>query len=945
MPVTRMFLDWHRPALITAADYLLDRYTNAGAADLSGAVIVVPGRRAGRRLMELLIEAADERQVRLTPPPVETVGRLPERLYKAQRRFAGDLVNKLAWTAALRALDDEDLRTVIPDPPQEHDISRWLSFGELVWKQHRELAAEGLDFQHVIQHGEELSEFNEGDRWKVLRSVQESCLAMLDEMELWDLQSARLFAIQHEECETDQDIILVGTADLNMATREMLSRVSDRVTTLVHAPEELHKRFDDFGCIIPDEWMGIRIDPGDECICVCDGPSDQAKEVARTLAERNGRFRVDEVTIGVADEQLVPEIRRVLSASGVETRWVIGQQLCESRPYRLLKAVADYIDNEQFQDFASLVRHTDLDRWLCRQCDSGNSEAATERGTEGVSWLNQLDEYFSERLPSDTGQWPDEDDVSARLHVIQRHVSELLEPLMSGSRTLNKWVQPITQLLLTVYRDVEFNIRQAADSFALESCRKIHELLLSHEDIPPRLLPRMSSTQAIRLLLAELSAESVPPVPNDDAVEMLGWLELPLDDSPALVVTSFNDGYVPGSLNSDAFLPNAMRRHLGLLDNRRRYARDAYALSVLMASRQQLRLITGRRDLRGDPLRPSRLLFAADERQIAARVLRCFAEAKGAPAPARSSPIPSAALNEADQRADTSQLKIPRPQPLNRPIERISVTAFRTYLACPYRFYLQHILRLRDVDDTASELSALSFGNVMHEVLHRFGTGPYRTSVSAADIRAELRKRLAEVAEEQLAGARLAAVNVQLRQLEMRLDAFADWQANRTADGWVIQHSELSFRDKDVLLDLGNGRNIRLDGRIDRIDQMGSTGRYAIFDYKSGEKAMSPRQTHRKKDTWTDLQLPLYRYMAQQIGLSGELNLGYITLPKDTGNVKESTADFDEPELDSALQKAVEVATCIVDERFWPPQDDGPVLYSEFSSICQDGAFDREVVA
>ena len=181
-----------------------------GAADLSGVIVVVTGRRAGRRLLELLIEEADRRLIRLTPPAIDTVGRLPERLYEPRRKFATDLINKFAWTAALRQLDSEAVRRIVPDPPAEGDFSRWLSVGELLWKQHRELAAEGLDFLDVASRGAELKSFDESERWKLLRNVQESCLRQLDELELWDLQSARLFASRHEECHSDSDIVLVG---------------------------------------------------------------------------------------------------------------------------------------------------------------------------------------------------------------------------------------------------------------------------------------------------------------------------------------------------------------------------------------------------------------------------------------------------------------------------------------------------------------------------------------------------------------------------------------------------------------------------------------------------------------------------------------------------------------------------------------------------------------
>ena len=82
----------------------------------------------------------------------------------------------------------------------------------------------------------------------------------------------------------------------------------------------------------------------------------------------------------------------------------------------------------------------------------------------------------------------------------------------------------------------------------------------------------------------------------------------------------------PSSMNHDLFLPNRLRTHLGIEDNARRYARDAYALQVLLNSREDLHLIAARRDVQGEPLTPSRLLFATDASLIARRINHFFGE-------------------------------------------------------------------------------------------------------------------------------------------------------------------------------------------------------------------------------------------------------------------------------------------------------------------------------
>ena len=85
----------------------------------------------------------------------------------------------------------------------------------------------------------------------------------------------------------------------------------------------------------------------------------------------------------------------------------------------------------------------------------------------------------------------------------------------------------------------------------------------------------------MRLLEKYIAEESIPREAGEPAVEVLGWLELHLDDAPALVITGCNEGFLPTAVSSDPFLPEGLRRRLGLPDNARRYARDAYAPTCL----------------------------------------------------------------------------------------------------------------------------------------------------------------------------------------------------------------------------------------------------------------------------------------------------------------------------------------------------------------------------
>ena len=84
----------------------------------------------------------------------------------------------------------------------------------------------------------------------------------------------------------------------------------------------------------------------------------------------------------------------------------------------------------------------------------------------------------------------------------------------------------------------------------------------------------------------------------------------------------------------------------------------------------------------------------------------------------------------------TSAFTVPTPQVRRTKLERIPVTQFKDYLACPYRYYLRHVCKLRVVNDSARELDGGAFGRLLHRVLGAFArdeSGP-RHSDRARDI-------------------------------------------------------------------------------------------------------------------------------------------------------------------------------------------------------------------
>ena len=861
--------------------------------------------------------ARQESSLVLLPPRLCTVGTLPELLYESKRPFASDLLQQLVWVQALNDIGPARSGEFMPQLPAADDFSNWMDLGRLLQRQHRELAADALGFAEVARRGKQLAGFQETGRWKFLGQVQDRYLAILDQLGLWDLQTARLFAIRQRECRTDNDIILVGTTDMNVAMRRMLDQVSDRVTALIHAPDSLADHFDEHGCLNPDAWQETAIDLKTEQIRIVEGPAEQADAVVETIASFNGRYRADEIVVGVLDEQLVPQLLRRLQQAHLPSRWVVGKLLRETAPYRLLEALARYVDRRRFADFAALVRHPDVGSWLASKGETG-------------SWLARLDEYYNQHLPPRLGQWLGPEESHAPLRRIVALVHAVIQPLEGDARSLPQWSSQIAQLLSAFYGERVLNIDDPGDHYTLKSLEQLREALLEQQRIPAAIAPPLTAREAIELLLVQVHNVQIPSPRESGQIELLGWLELPLDTAPALIATSFNEGRVPTSVNSDLFLPNALRQQLELLDNRRRYARDAYALSALQASRSELTLIAGRHTADNDPLTPSRLAFATDPETVARRAMAFF-RAEESPAQEHRS------IHVDEDTTDASALIVRKPPPLAEPITSISVTAFRTYLACPYRFYLSQVLNLGAVDDATEELGADTFGTLLHEVLSRFGHDPICHSTDPQKIRRFLHHALNQIFAEWYGTDHLPAVTVQIAQAHARLAAFADWQARRAAEGWKIIYTETSGGDEPARLTINREQFVTLRGRIDRIDR--KDDQWAVFDYKTGDRARTPKEMHVKGGEWIDLQLPLYVHLARTLGIEGTPQLGYIVLPKEVNKTGELMVDWDEAMLATADDVAIQVAENIVNGIFWPPTIPAPRYLTDFAVICQDHAF------
>jgi ATP-dependent helicase/nuclease subunit B len=189
----------------------------------------------------------------------------------------------------------------------------------------------------------------------------------------------------------------------------------------------------------------------------------------------------------------------------------------------------------------------------------------------------------------------------------------------------------------------------------------------------------------------------------------------------------------------------------------------------------------------------------------------------------------------------------------------ISASRLATFARCGFQYLLQHVLRLEAAlePEERMRLDALERGSAFHDTAENFlrerreeGRLPVRDDEGE-------RRRLLELADESL-DALIASSPPRFTVLwdkeRARFhEAMLAWLAReaRQAGRSTPMHFEVSFgtardrapgephSDEPLAVDLGDGRTLRVSGKIDRIDER-PDGTLVLRDYKTGKAPTEP---------------------------------------------------------------------------------------------------------
>jgi len=925
MAVERHFLGWDAPVVRKVRGYLIPT-TPKGPVDLRTVLVVVPTQHAGRRLREALALLCNEHGTYLLPPRVITPPSLisPCTADATQESLDASAV----WTRLLLDIDPGDYPGLFPKPPSR--TFAWaLSTARLVQSLRDELLEHGRTIGDVVTaHSHELEEVR---RWEDMARLEREYVANYRAVtgEQEPGERGLLAASSPVPPEGIDRILLACVADpapLALKALSVLSR-DIPIEALIHAPQDYADAFDEWGRPSATAWCDETIEAPDAALVLAGSPATESACALQHIRERGG-----DVAVGILDTEVAPYLEADLEAAGFAAFDPNGVSLSTTPLLHLLRAYRDLGGEGSYRSLATLLRNADVLDHL-----------SASSGLRADRLLQELDRYQNHYLPATAGS------VLERLR-LGALTSELpagtLSSLREAAETLARLFPTspresgetrIRQFLQTVFTHRELKFGAPDDDAFRAAAELVDEALRSSASSSLHALG-FSDTEMLDVLLDQLgSMRFVPPRPRN-AIDLEGWLELAWNDAPFVVVTGMNEGKTPARLHNETFLPESLRKALGLRTNESRYARDVYLTRSLIASRQAtggVALISAKATVAGDPLYPSRILFRCADSELPGRASRLF----GPPVDTRSS-IPSTV---------SFRFRADAPLHLAAPaIPHTSVVGLRDYLQCPFRFYLKHVLGMEPLDDRKRELDPLDFGSLVHHVMNAMAADTViRDCDDARRVQDYLASQLDDWITARLGAAVPLNISIQLNEARERLAVAARTHAGAAAEGWRILAHEQSFE--------GAIGGLVVRGRIDRIDRHEPTGAIRVLDYKASDRARTPEKAHLgpwrddalpyarltrdgKSKRWTDLQLPLYALLLpEEFRGTASVAVGYFNLPSDPGEAGIAMWDgFDSDVASSAYACAEAAAKAILAGIFWPPA--ARVEHDDFGSVFPGGA-------
>ena len=801
--------------------------TPEGAMSLDHIMVVVPTAQSGRSLRLALAKQFAKKESAVIPPRIVQPARLvvpmdctsrsassTEIAAAFQQYVKNNRSSIIALSHIVREEEFEDLTARFALLDQLEDI----------W---RILAGRGLLMRDVPELGKEILEGDIGDekvRWDELSKLEEGFFAYLESLGLVyptklvrDAKTAA--AIVPDEV---TEIVLPALADPIRVLEDVLDKqiaAGKKVTVLVHANERDGGKFDKWGRPKTECWIGVNRPIlsmlSDEDIVIAANSSSLARKLADDYPPADGSDALP--SLALCDTDLFESVSGAFLARGYDVHSPERHMLAQSSLGCMIRNLITIYNAKTlpWKGFVQFFRSDDVLSAL------GLADYERFRVLEGLDIAQNT--YIPSEIPQDFHFPEDErmrkfdkekfDEFCAQGRVVEAALKRArLQKSLSGFlREMLKWV--------FAKRRFSHGANEKEFQAAADSARK---LLSALDGELVSSLP-IDEREMSALALRELGAACYSLEPDSpEAVKTEGWLELAWSSADRIALAGLHEGKVPDSIIGHPFLPDKLRKALGLVSNDDRLARDTWLLSELLDSHSAnaVRAYVARTNDDGDICRPSRLLYLCSDGALSGRIKCLFGD------------VP-------DERSNATKMidwPLRLPDAVETP-DHFSPSAIDAYVKCPFNYFLKYGLGMKPYKEKR-ELGADDFGTLAHAALEMYANIQIAEGdnqlTCADDIRRLFAERIFPEIRKKYENAPLN-IELQLKALEGRISLFADVQASWAMRGWRIRKAEFEIPKTLDVPDLG----FRIHGFIDRVDEnitSDCSKRWCIIDYKTWDE-------------------------------------------------------------------------------------------------------------
>ena len=344
------------------------------------------------------------------------------------------------------------------------------------------------------------------------------------------------------------------------------------------------------------------------------------------------------------------------------------------------------------------------------------------------------------------------------------------------------------------------------------------------------------------LLFYSLKSERIDLLGEPEAgLQIMGLIESRALDYDRIFLMDCNEGTLPKSSPPDSFIPFDLRFMWGLPGRHQREAIYAYYTYRLLNRANEVHLLYRGQDEASEPSRYL-LQFERSFRPDGKHLLPITEHRVHAALPEKRPEIQPLKWN------DWAQAQL-----VGWAERGISPSAWNTFMACKRDFYYKYILKLHEQDEFEDEMTASTFGTIVHKVLEDGFADLKNRVLKPNDLKAlrdsldplleaavaeEYSLALTETGENYLHFAMAEAtlrklIDVELRELEGTVTRTVTALEAELGHTWALEGSPFPV--------------VRLHGKADRIDL--ESGQVVVTDYKTGSVKASELAL---KDDWIE---------------------------------------------------------------------------------------------